>query len=109
MRAKQNLFLKYAESNHWKIKYFNNLPLVHTLRDFTIAEQEEEAYFINNLSLKGVRTYFYNAHHLRGLPEFNFDFEGCQHDDFAWVPKRLLNEYFTREYYEIFIDAMLTR
>jgi hypothetical protein len=29
--------------------------------------------------------------------------------DYAWVPKRQLNEYFSEDYYNIFIKACLTR
>jgi hypothetical protein len=66
MRAKQNLFVLYSD-NKWKVKYFGQLPLIHTVRDLTIAEQEQQA----NMGLKGVRTYFFGAHHWRGLPEFS--------------------------------------
>ena len=54
----------------------------------------------------GVRTYWFGAHHWRGLPEMLVGAEHQLYDDFAWVPKRLLNEYFTREYHEVFIDIM---
>jgi hypothetical protein len=57
---------------------------VHTLRDFTIAEKED----LNNQGLKGVRTYFFGAHHYRGLPEFDFDNPENDHHDFMWIPKR---------------------
>jgi len=57
--------------------------------------------------MKGVRTYYFQAHHYRGLPEFNF--EGTDYEDFAWVPKRLMNEYFAKDYYEIFAKACSTR
>jgi len=81
--------LKYSD-NKWKVKYFGQLPLIHTVRDFTIAEKESKP----NDGLKGVRTYFFGAHHWRGLPEINF--ENVDHDDWAWIPKRQLNEYFTK-------------
>ena len=32
-----------------------------------------------------------------------------EYDDYRWIPKRLLNEYFTRDYYDIFAKACLTR
>lgn len=96
LRAKQNLMVKYSE-NKWKVKFFGQLPLIHTVRDFTIAEQESKP----NDGLKGVRTYFFGAHHWRGLPEINF--ENVDHDDWAWIPKRQLNEYFTKQYYDVFI------
>ena len=65
-----------------------------------------------NRDLKGVRTYFFQAHHWRGLPilspgtapEAMHDY-----DDFAWIPKRQLNEYFAKDYFEIFSKACLTR
>lgn len=87
LRAKQNLFLQYSEGKNWKVKHFGTFPSVHTLRDFTEAEKDSDDY-ISQLDLKGVRTCFFGAHHYRGLPEMNFDFEGCHHEDHAWVPKR---------------------
>ena len=61
-----------------------------------------------NDGLQGVRTFWFTAHHWRGLPEM-VQGEKSDYDDWAWVPKRLMNEYFTREYYEVFIDAIRTR
>lgn len=106
MRAKQNLFVKYTD-NKWKVKYFGNLPLIHTVRDLTVAEKEEQKEIVG---FKGVRTYFFGAHHYRGLPEFPSDLDKRTfHNDFAWIPKKQLNEYFTKEYYEVFIHALKTR
>ena len=51
------------------------------MRDFTEEERNDRM----NKELKGVRTYFFNANHFRGLPEFNTDGEW---EDHAWVPKR---------------------
>jgi len=76
---------------------------VHTLRDFTLAEQEDE----RNQMLKGVRTYFFYANHWRGLPEIVKDHP--EYDDFAWVPKRKLNEFMTKDYHDIFAPVTLTR
>jgi hypothetical protein len=89
--------------NQWKVKYFGQLPLIHTVRDLSIAEKEEKM----NEGLKGVRTYFFGAHHWRGLPEMTFN--NTSHEDWAWIPKRQLNEYFTKEYYDVFIHALKTR
>ncbi len=65
MRSKQNLFDKYTE-NKWKVKFFGTLPLIHTVRQLTEAESDDK----QNTGYKGVRTYFFGAHHYRGLPEF---------------------------------------
>lgn len=35
--------------------------------------------------------------------------EESMYDDFNWVPKKLLNEYFTRDYYDIFIHGCVTK
>jgi hypothetical protein len=35
--------------------------------------------------------------------------EESEFEDYAWVPKRMMNEYFEKEYYEIFIGACITR
>ena len=104
LRGKQNLFKNICDGN-WKIKYAGNLPQVHTLRDFTVAEREDTM----NTHLKGVRTYFYHAHHWRGLTELDLTNEKMPYDDFAWVPKRKLNEFLTRDYHDIFADACTTR
>jgi hypothetical protein len=104
LRAKQDMFTRLSNDS-WKIKFASNIPIVHTLRDFTVAEKED----VENSDLKGVRTYFFNAHHHRGLPEFAFGAEGIDHKDYRWVPKRQLNEYFTREYYEALVPALSTR
>ena len=101
LRAKQNIFNTFAQD--WKIKYYSNAPLIHTLREFSKAEQEDKM----NMGMKGVRTYYFQAHHLRGLPEMNFS--NTNYEDFAWIPKRQLNEYFSKDYYEVFINVCTTR
>lgn len=103
-RGRQNLFIKYSK-NAWRIRMFGQIPLITTLRDLTQAEKDDDM----NQGLKGVRTYFFGAHHHYGLPSFDFENEEIHHDDFAWIPKRQLNEWFTKEYYDIFIDATKTR
>jgi hypothetical protein len=64
-----------------------------------------------NASLKGVRTFWFGAHHLRGLPEMLIGSQDdgseqstntSNYNDYLWVPKRQLNEYFEKDYYEIF-------
>ena len=64
-----------------------------------------------NDQLKGVRSYFFGAHHWRGLPEMLLKQEDntTDYNDWAWVPKKQLNEYFTKEYYDVFIDICKTR
>ena len=104
LRAKQNMFTDLS-ADQWKIKFSGNLPQVHTLRDFTIAEKEDS----RNGPMKGVRTYFFHANHWRGLPEIDTENENCDYDDFAWVPKRKLNEFLTRDYHDIFAHACTTR
>lgn len=105
LRAKQQLFVKYS-ADKWKVKFFGAAPLIHTVRDLTEHEKEKTA----NNGLLGVRTYFFGAHHYRGLTKFADDLmEKTPHHDFAWIPKRQLNEYFTKEYYEVFIHALRTR
>ena len=40
IRGKQDLFARLTK-DEWKIKFSGSIPMVHTLRDFTIAEQED--------------------------------------------------------------------
>ncbi len=102
IRGKQNLFNDISDGL-WKIKYFGNSPIVATLREFTEAEKQDPL----NSSLKGVRTFFFTAHHWRGLTQMNYDKN--EYDDFSWVPKRQLNEYFSRDYFDVFAKACSTR
>ena len=104
VRAKHQLFLNLADGA-WNVKYSGNLPQVHTIREFTEAEKEDD----RNKAFKGVRTYFFHANHWRGLPEIATDNGKNDYDDFAWVPKRKLNEFLTRDYFDIFAPACLTR
>lgn len=84
IRSKQNLFDKYTE-NKWKVKFFGSLPLIHTVREMTEFEREDKL----NTDLNGVRTYFFGAHHYRGLPEFPANLGAkTAHSDYAWIPKR---------------------
>lgn len=53
LRAKQNIFTSFAKD--WRIKYYQNAPLIHTLREFSKAEKEDKM----NLNMKGVRTYYF--------------------------------------------------
>jgi hypothetical protein len=100
LRAKQNLF-SHLTNDTWKVRYIAGYPMVATIREFTPAENTL------NHGLRGVRSYFFSANHYRGFPEYQLD--KTDFEDFAWVPKRQLNEYFERDYYEIFIRACLTR
>ena len=84
------MFTKLSKDS-WKVKFVSNLPTVHTLRDFTIAEKEDGM----NEGMMGVRTYFFSAHHYRGLPDFDFENPEIDHHDFMWIPKRQLNEFLT--------------
>ena len=73
-----------------------------------------------NHGLKGVRTFFFGAHHLRGVPDMLIGQNSeeaevpasgmvSEYSDWAWIPKRELNQYFTREYYDVFINVCRTR
>jgi hypothetical protein len=57
--------------------------------------------------LKGVRTYYFKAHHWRGLPEMNL--EDSKYDDWNWVPKIKFNEYMSKDYFEVFHTACFNR
>lgn len=62
-RSKQNFFTSFSEDK-WRIRFAGMLPQQHTVRHFTEAEKEDPL----NKNLRGVRTYFFAAHHYRGLP-----------------------------------------
>lgn len=77
--------------------------MISTVREFNKTEKADKL----NDGLKGARTYFYGAHHYRGLPEFDFDDK--VHEDWAWVPKRQMNEYLSSDNYGVFVHALKTR
>lgn len=92
--------------NTWRIKFFGSAPMMHTVREFTDAEREDQL----NADLKGVRTFFFGAHHWRGVPELLASPDGAtDYCDWAWVPKRQFNEFFTKEYYDVFVNVCKTR
>lgn len=101
-RAKYNLF-KHLTDDKWRIKFLGSSPNLATIREFTDIEAKEPL----NAGMKGVRTYFFGAHHLRGIPEMHID--KTDYDDWAWVPKRHINKFFTKENYEVFIHTLKTR
>ena len=107
-RAKLNLFNQLT-GNKWRIKFQGQGPLIHTIREFTEVEKLDKM----NKDLKGVRSFFFAAYHWRGLPEMIIQEDNpentTEYNDWAWIPKRRLNEYFTKEYYDVFIDVCLTR
>jgi hypothetical protein len=78
----------------WKVAYFAPNPIMVTLRDF-LPDELTQPY---SHFLKGVRTFYFGALHKTGLPEVNRE----MYNDFAWVPKRQLNKYFMRDYFEEF-------
>lgn len=112
LRAKLDLFIKLT-NNKWRIKFFGSNPVLQTLREFTNVEKRD----IKNEQLHGVRTLYFGANHLRGVPELFLDDAGnpnpemidTDYCDWCWVPKRQLNEYFSRENYEVFIHSLRTR
>ena len=93
-----------TSSTSWKVKYFGAAPAAATIRELTEAEKKDKL----NHQLKGVRTFYFQAHHWRGLPTLSTAPEH-DYDDFVWIPKRKMNEYFTKDYFEIFAKACLTR
>ena len=67
MQAKLELF-KALTDNKWKIKMHGSGPTLHTLRELTPIEKEDRL----NAELKGVRTFWFGAHHWRGFPDLVF-------------------------------------
>jgi len=63
-KAKLKLFNTLTD-NQWRITFFGSSPILHTLREFTPVEEKDRL----NEDLKGVRTYWFGAHHRRGLPK----------------------------------------
>jgi hypothetical protein len=62
--------------------------MLHTIREFTEVEKMDKL----NENLKGVRSYFFSAHHWRGLPEMltkdSNTGNTTDYNDWAWIPKR---------------------
>mmetsp|Transcript_24965 Transcript_24965/g.28640 ORF Transcript_24965/g.28640 Transcript_24965/m.28640 type:complete len:181 (-) Transcript_24965:105-647(-) len=56
-------------SDKWLVRHLFRTPYVATIRPFTEQEKKDK----KNSYLLGVRTFYFNALHLRGLPEFDFE------------------------------------
>ena len=95
IKARRSLFTTISDDK-WLIKHAFRNPYVATIRPFTEAEKKDK----KNSYLSGVRTFYFNAFHLRGLPEFNF--EKSDWWDYSWVPKANMNKFLTKERFDIF-------
>ena len=104
LNAKLKLF-KEISGDIWKVKFFGQGPQMATIREFTPVEKTDK----RNTDLRGVRSYFFGAHHWRGYPELFTTNEETDYNDWAWVPKKQLNEYMTEQYYNVFINMCRTR
>ena len=98
LESRIKFFDSFAE--RWLATHVGTNPVVSSKRDFTIAEKEDEA----NFGLTGVRTYYFQTFHKKGLPGFRF--EGSNWLDYAWVPKGEMNKYLTKDKYEVMIDFL---
>lgn len=98
------LFKSLVETE-WRIKFTSSSPALHTIREFTPDEVETDR---GNDGMKGVRTFWFTAHHWRGEPRLLVEGDSL-YEDWAWVPKRLMNEYLSREAHSVFVDMMATR
>lgn len=67
IKARKNLFSSISNDS-WIIRHAFRNPYVATIRPFTEVEKKDK----KNSYLSGVRTFYFNAFHLRGMPEFNF-------------------------------------
>lgn len=99
-QAREELFKELTSG--WQVSHVGRAPEVATLRAFTEAETKNS----RNDEFTGVRTYYYESIHKRGLPEMNL--ENSDWDEFEWVPRAYMNKYLNKERYEMFIDAMVT-
>jgi len=68
VRTRKKLF-SWISKEKWLVRHRHLGPAVATLRPFTEFEKQEK----RNSILAGVRTFYFHAYHLRGLPEFNFE------------------------------------
>lgn len=95
LEARKRTFMEIAKDK-WIIRHEGKSPVVATLRPFTPYEREDR----KNSILSGVRTFYFHAYHLRGLPEFDFD--TSDFNDYAWVTRADMNKFLTKEKFEIF-------
>jgi hypothetical protein len=67
-RVRKKLFAHISKEK-WLVRHQHLSPALATLRPLTEFEKQDR----RNSILSGVRTFYFQAFHLRGLPEFNFD------------------------------------
>jgi len=95
--GKDDLFEKISNKK-WEIDHFAPIPLMTTKRDFTPDEKELLRY--NHLF--GVRTFYFMAFHKAGFPIINKE----NYEDYAWVPKRELSQFFPRDTFDEFKSVL---
>ncbi|KAL4440899.1 hypothetical protein ABPG74_009312 [Tetrahymena malaccensis] len=74
------------------------IPNFAARRDF----YEHELSNPMNRNLKGVKTFYFIATHVQGIPWINPEV----YQEYLWTPKRHFQNYVSKEYYEQFINAM---
>ncbi|CAI2372012.1 unnamed protein product [Moneuplotes crassus] len=99
MEARKEFFATLSD-NKWFVSHKNSMPIVSTLRPFTEHEKKDE----KNVYLHGVRTYYFNAYHLRGLTDMCL--EDTDWDDFVWASKADMNKYLCSRRFGIFNDIL---
>jgi len=102
IKARQDVFRGLTDDK-WIIRHQPNYPKIATLRPFTEAEKSDT----KNSILSGVRTFYFDAFHLRGFSDFNFD--ETDYEDYAWLPKTKIGNYLNEERMGMFYDYFLHR
>jgi hypothetical protein len=96
--AKDNAFSLLSEGK-WRIYYPVPLPVLLTKRELTQEEKQDSV----NRKAVGIKTYYFPATHLRGRIHLNPEF----YEDYSWVPRLELNQFFDREDYNKFVHSTL--
>ena len=94
----KNKLFEQLSGGKWETTFAYGTPLVTTLRDFSIVENEDEM----NEGLIGVRTYYFGGLHQGGMTYV----DKLKYADYAWARKCELGKYLEESYYNLFINAL---
>lgn len=101
--AKQKLFL-HLSKERFKLYYPNKFAIASVTRNFYEHELQDP----KNKLLKGVRTYYFQGFHFRGIPSLAMS-EKNEYDDFIFTPKNIINKHINKDYYDSIIDSLFDK
>ena len=85
----------------FKVFYPNPYPSFHITRDFYEYEKDDP----KNKGLTGVRIYYYDALHFRGVPKITPNYRH-PYSEYVFTPKHEINKHVPKNYWNAVINCL---